>query len=172
MANRTELEQALKEGCTVDVYGTSYKSVKELPPDRGDTPIEGTVTYDREGRLTREGMELAIKRGGSVLHEDRPVNDLEALPTAADLAKHDAVRSQRERQHLLDRRAQLDAELAKLEQPREERFTQAPAQQQEEDTPERSPRPAPLPAFRPPEGQDVRGSEEDTPERRRGRKGG
>jgi hypothetical protein len=72
------------------------------------------------------------------------------------------VRSQRERQHLLDRRAQLDAELAKLEQPREERFTQQ----------EEPPRPAPPPAFRPPEGQDVRGSEEDTPERRRGRKGG
>jgi hypothetical protein len=108
MANRAELEQAIREGCTVDVHGTSYKNVKELPPNPADgSELEGTVTYDAQGRLTREGMELAIKRGGSVLHEDRPVNDLEALPTAADLA------------------------------------------QQEE-----PPRPAPPPAFRPPEGQD------------------
>lgn len=177
MANRAELEQALKEGCTVDVGGRSCRNVKELPPDPATGgELTGTVTYDPEGRLTREGMELALSRGGSVLHQGEPVTNLEALPTAADLAKHDQARAAAVRQSLMADRARIDAEMAKLEQPREERFTQAHAQQEqpprEEPHPQRPAAQQQPPARaegpfgqRPSEGQD-------TGEGRRGKKGG
>lgn len=138
MANRQELEKALQEGCTVVVQDRLIRgSKKELPPGE----IEGTIHRDSQGRLTREAMERALKGGGSVLHGGEPVTDLEALPSAAELARGDEVKAQQVRQALLSQRAGIDAELAKLEQPREEAQPQTQAQPQ--------PQPAPPGPFSP-----------------------
>jgi hypothetical protein len=69
---------------------------------------------DREGRLTRAGMEEVIREGGSVLHNGEVHTDLQRLPSSVDLARGDAVRERQERDRLLGHRAALDAQLAQL----------------------------------------------------------
>jgi hypothetical protein len=88
------LEAALKEGCTVEVAGVTYgpRNARELPRQREDGPrVEGWVVRDAQGRLTREGMELALSQGGSVQFRGAPVTEVEDLPTPEDLERERAA---------------------------------------------------------------------------------
>jgi hypothetical protein len=123
MANRPELEQALNDGYAVLVsgHGETIRKARQLPPDpdpaSGRPRVTGVVVRDPDGRLTREGMEHAVRTGGSVLMAGEVHTDLSALPSAADLARDDERRASQERDNLLKQRAALDAELAKLAVP-------------------------------------------------------
>jgi hypothetical protein len=80
---------------------------------------------DHRGRLTRHGMESALKGGGSVMVPDghggvRVVHRLEDLPTDTDLAKGDAVREAQVREALQAQIAHAQGELSKLDAPKPE----------------------------------------------------
>jgi hypothetical protein len=152
MANRQELEQALDEGWTIQVGDRLLRGRemrKELPPDSSGAALEGILLRDPEGRLTREGMEAIIKGGGSVMHGGEPVTDLDALPTAADLARGDERRAQQERSRLLGERARIEGELAKLEQPRMQAPGGGPAKAQQDRPQEKTQESAPQGAAPP-----------------------
>jgi hypothetical protein len=151
VADRAELERALEEGHRVDVAGRTVKKKAELPP--GDE-LEGVVTHDPQGRLTREGMELAIDRGGSVLlpGTEDPITSKAHLPTAAELARGDERRAATVRQGLMAQQAQIQAELAKLDTPRPDAppgAIQQPPQPQQPQTPQSPQTSAPTPAPQP-----------------------
>jgi hypothetical protein len=87
--------------------------------------------------LSTEQMANVIRAGGSVLHHDRddqgrPTGDsrliskVEHLPGAAQLAKGDPEAEKRARADLEAQRAQIDAQLAKLDKP-ESASPEAPA---------------------------------------------
>lgn len=67
--------------------------------------------YDKNGKMTRAGMEETIKAGGSVLHGGKLYTRVETLPTAADLAAGDE-------QATAEALAGLDAQQRSLEEQR------------------------------------------------------
>jgi hypothetical protein len=69
---------------------------------------------DGDGRLTRAGMEHAIRNKGSVLHNGAVHTTFDTLPTNADLAKGDPDMEDHARAELLQARAAIDAQLAKI----------------------------------------------------------
>lgn len=77
-----------------------------------------------KGRLTRQGMEKAIRSGGSVLHDGKSIVRIEDLPSEAEISQGDETAENaaragiEERQAVLDReRAILDTRRAKANQP-------------------------------------------------------
>jgi hypothetical protein len=180
--NRQQAEQHLKEGRPVAFYpeegphrtldpgaveGRRGSRNVNLPGE--DEAGQYLLVRDEKGNLTRAGMEHVLRSGGTVLLDGELLESAADLPSEADLAKGDAQRTAQVRQAIDNQIATLQQQRTQLEAP-SEGIQQPTAQQQERQ--EEPPRPTPPLAFRPPEGQDVRGSEEDTPERRRGRKGG
>jgi hypothetical protein len=141
MANRPELEHALNDGYAVLVAGhaETIRKARQLPPDpdpaSGRPRVTGVVVRDPDGRLTREGMEHAVRTGGSVLLAGEVHTDLSALPSAADLARDDERRASQERDNLLKQRAALDAELAKLAVPGKQGGEVPPATQERKPPP-------------------------------------
>jgi hypothetical protein len=148
MASRAELEAALDDGCTVDVGGRQFRTRAELPQQQqGAPPVEGIVFRDAQGKLTREGMELVIARGGSVLlaGTESPITHKDELPSAAELARGDERRSASVRSALLQQQAQIQAQLNTLDETRPQAppgaFQQQPSQPQQ--PAQQPPRPAP-----------------------------
>lgn len=68
--------------------------------------------------LTREQMEQAIARGGSVLHQGRIISRVQDLPSAAELAEGDPERESATANSLQQQIADLQAQLAKLQEPK------------------------------------------------------
>jgi hypothetical protein len=68
----------------------------------------------RDGKLTREGMVAAVRRGGSVLHKGAVINDERKLPSEADLAQGDARATQQALAGLDAQQRELDAQRQKL----------------------------------------------------------
>ena len=80
-----------------------------------DAQKAATPDRERDGKLTRAGMEAAIRDGGSVQMSDGSViSKIEDLPTDATLAKGDATEEARVRAELEAQRAVIDAQLASL----------------------------------------------------------
>jgi hypothetical protein len=94
MADRAELEQALKTGHTVYVHGRGHvRVVRDLPPQREDGPaVEGVVMRTPDGRLTRAGMEQVVRAGGGVLHNGAVIDKFDELPTEEEIVAGDAQR--------------------------------------------------------------------------------
>jgi hypothetical protein len=67
--------------------------------------------------LSREQMEAVIRSGGSVLHQGRIISRIEALPSAAELAKGDPDKEAQAAQSLQQQIDQLQAQLAELQEP-------------------------------------------------------
>lgn len=72
--------------------------------------------YGKDGRLTRAGMEHAIKSGGSVIVDGKHINRLHDLPTSASLARSDEEKRVA-REQLLAEQARIQAELDGLGAP-------------------------------------------------------
>jgi hypothetical protein len=94
MASRKELEDALKTGHHVRVRGRTetVRHARTLPPDVPDAPVEGTVTRTPDGRLTHEGMLLALQEGGAVLHMGEVLDKADQLPAPEEVAAGDEQR--------------------------------------------------------------------------------
>jgi hypothetical protein len=111
-----------KPGPVVPDEAETRRRAEELQRrQRGQDPPH----FDERGKLTRHGMESAIRGNGSVLIRDakgaaKVVHRLEDLPSEADLAKGDAAREAHVRQALDDQIARLQAEKAKLDAPKPE----------------------------------------------------
>lgn len=75
-----------------------------------------------DGKLTRAGMEQAIKDGGSVIYRkpgdkaSKVLTSLAELPTEADLAAGDSQKESQARENLLRQKDAIDKELAKIGQ--------------------------------------------------------
>ena len=71
---------------------------------------------DKNGRLTRDGMEHVIRNGGSVFVDGRtdPVTDVTQLPTAAQLAKGDPVAEKAAAADLQRQMAELQRQMGDL----------------------------------------------------------
>jgi hypothetical protein len=69
---------------------------------------------DAQGRLTRAGMEHAIRSGGSVAYKGRILARVEDLPDAAELSGGDAGAIEAAHADLDARQRQLDGERARL----------------------------------------------------------
>lgn len=67
-----------------------------------------------DGKLTRAGMEHAIRAGGSVIHDGRVVSRIEDLPTEAQLAKGNTAAEDAALNNINRQRAELDAQEAQL----------------------------------------------------------
>lgn len=111
------------------------------------SPMHAAPARDALGRLTRAGMEQAIRRGGSVQYQDRLVTNPGELPDEAELVKGDEAQTQalldsydQQIAHVQQQRAKL---LAQQEQDRQRlAATDTPKQP----TPRQPETPAPTPA--------------------------
>lgn len=80
-----------------------------------DAQKAATADRERDGKLTRAGMEAAIRDGGSVqLSDGRTITKVDDLPTGAALAKGDATEEARVRAELEAQKAAIDAQLDSL----------------------------------------------------------
>jgi hypothetical protein len=68
-------------------------------------------------QLTRDEMAAVIAGGGSVLYEGRTIWRAQDLPSEADLAQGDPEKEAAASASLQEQIAQLQADLAKLQQP-------------------------------------------------------
>jgi hypothetical protein len=93
------------------------RSVKEMPPEPG--PEAGELEYhalrDPDGNWTREGLEHAIRAGGSVMHHGTIVERLEDLPTEEELAASNAQRLDAKAARIGAEMAKMSVELAKTQ---------------------------------------------------------
>jgi hypothetical protein len=78
----------------------------------------GPAPHYREGKLTRAGMEHAIRTGGSVTINGAVINTLDRLPTEVDLARGDDVAEAAALENINRQRAALDAQEASLKAPK------------------------------------------------------
>ena len=90
-----------------------------ITPQPGATPAPATATPAKpaervKGRLTRHGMEQALKAGGSVLHGERIITNAKDLPSEAELASGDIAAEDAARASIAERQAALDRESAIL----------------------------------------------------------
>jgi hypothetical protein len=117
MASRKELEEAVRTGHRVRIPGRvgTIRHVKFLPPDPeptddnpSPTPVEGVIAYTPDGRLTHEGMRMALAEGGSVLYKGEVIDNLDALPPPEEVDAGDDER-------LAALAGDLDAQIAALE---------------------------------------------------------
>jgi hypothetical protein len=76
------------------------------------SPTGGKAVRDAKGKLTRHGMEEAIRNGGSVIHNGVVVSRLDQLPSEAELAQGDTAAENAALSSLDDRQAALDRERA------------------------------------------------------------
>jgi hypothetical protein len=133
MADRAELEKALAEGCGVLVNGyvETIMSPDPLPTDAANgRPVTGLVVRDPRGRLTRQGMELAIVQKGSVMFNGKLIDKIEGLPTDADLTRQEERLAEEQRNGLLAQEAAIQGQLARVG------FGQAGGRQQQPPTPQ------------------------------------
>jgi hypothetical protein len=126
MANRAELEQAVDDGCAVEITGYPHpvrgaKAMGKALAALGDAAdgMEGVVVRDAQGRLTHDGMKLYVGRGESVMHEGEIISDASQIPHPAVLAKGDAKKLAAVESDLDRRQALLDAERARVARARE-----------------------------------------------------
>jgi hypothetical protein len=86
------------------------------PVETEDAPAPATVAgaHWADGKLTRAGMEQAIKDGGSVMYKGKILTSLDQLPSEADLAAGDSQRESQARENLLKQKDAIDKELAKI----------------------------------------------------------
>lgn len=70
--------------------------------------------YDKQGKMTRAGMEQVIRDGGSVLHGGKLHTRLDTLPTAADLAAGDEQATAEALAGIEAQQKSLDAQRQKL----------------------------------------------------------
>jgi hypothetical protein len=100
---------SITEGATESAAnGVLVDDVQRAVSDRPESHV-------RDGKLTREGMEQAIKDGGSVkLQNGRIVSKIEDLPTLAELAAGNPGAEKIAREILEQQKRDIDAQLAKL----------------------------------------------------------
>lgn len=84
-------------------------------PAPAPAPAKPAAVRDDKGRLTRHGMEQAIRGGGSVLHDGRTITRVQDLPSEAELAQGDTAAEEAARASIAERQAQLDRERAILD---------------------------------------------------------
>lgn len=117
MASREELEEAVRTGHRVRIPGRpgTIRHAKFLPPDPEPTdadpspaPVEGVIMYTPDGRLTHDGMRLALAEGGSVLYKGEVIDSADALPPPEEVDAGDDER-------LAALAGDLDAQIAALE---------------------------------------------------------
>jgi hypothetical protein len=111
---RGEIEAALKRGEHVAIAGRHITLKRDLPPHASDADnppeadeFQAVVARSADGRLTRAGMENAIRTGGSVLHGGEVLTRVEDLPEDDQLAQ-----SHQQQQQALA--AQYDAQMAAI----------------------------------------------------------
>jgi hypothetical protein len=101
--SRDEMKEHLAGGGLAESGGLLYRGGDRLP----EGVAGGVLLRDGNGRLTRAGMERAIRQNGSVLYRDKIIERAEELPDEADLVKHD----ERQKEALA---ASFDAQIAEL----------------------------------------------------------
>jgi hypothetical protein len=101
--SRDEMKEHLAGGGLAESGGLLYRGGDRLP----EGVQGGVLLRDGNGRLTRAGMERALRQNGSVLYRDRIIERAEELPDEADLVKHD----ERQKEALA---ASFDAQIAEL----------------------------------------------------------
>jgi hypothetical protein len=83
-------------------------------PQPTPVPVHQQEGVYEDGKLTYEGMCAVIDDGGSVMYNGAVITDKANLPSQAQLAKGNATKEAAVRKSLAARRAELDAEEARL----------------------------------------------------------
>jgi hypothetical protein len=112
-----EVKPSLHRGAVVHVAGQTFRKGDRLPKDWPEGTEHAVILRDDRGRLTRAGMEQALREGGSVMIGEVIVERVEDLPDEADLVKHDEVQRARVAASLDDQIAELQRQKAKLSDP-------------------------------------------------------
>ena len=103
-------------------------SNSQTPAPPAPVPIAPAAKPERiNNRLTRHGMEKAIRSGGSVLHNGTIISSVDKLPTEAELANGDTAAEEAARAGIEERQAALDRERAILDARRKAGNQQQPA---------------------------------------------
>jgi hypothetical protein len=131
--NRKQIEDAVKRGEHVavgpivlrrdpvslrpDAATTQAAFATPADPEKPDE-FEAVIVRGADGKLTRAGMEHAIRHGGSVMIEGTSITSLDGLPDEVELARGDEER-------LAAFTAALDAQIAAIAVQRQQAQTAA-----------------------------------------------
>lgn len=173
--SRAEAERHLASGEHLAIAGRHVTHKRDLPErpagaeeERGADRIEAIVARTADGRLTRAGMEHAIKNGGSVMHKGEVITDVDALPDETELVRENEAQAAALDQRIGDQIDALERQRDRLRHSGEERPTfarqseggytsqargaqaSAPPERKPEKQPEKPETPAPAPAPRTP----------------------
>lgn len=114
--NRIAQEQAAQEQAAKEQAEAEARAAEE---GSGELVTAESQTNEperqRNGRLTRFGMEQAIREGGSVQLGDRTITRVDDLPSAAELAKGDPDAERAALSDLQKQMADLQTQIAKLQ---------------------------------------------------------
>src|SRR5436190_13380740 len=93
---RDQIKAALARGEHVAIGGRHITHVRDIPPPpvavEGQEPRDefvAVVARTANGKLTRAGMEAAIRAGGSVLVKGEVISRVEDLPEEQEVLRHD-----------------------------------------------------------------------------------
>lgn len=100
----------------VDLQGGQEPSATPMSPPA----LIEAVAYGEDGKLTREGMELIIKAGRSVIYGTSVIWRIEDLPSEAQLAQGDARKQAAVRENLQQQVAALAAQLQAVSPPKDQ----------------------------------------------------
>lgn len=112
-------EQEGRKDVVLEASVEAALAAEETLQQRTGLTLEQRI-YDENGKLTYEGMQAVLAGGGSVMYGSRHIWRVEDLPTKAQLAKGDKVRSAQAAAELRTQIAALEAQVASISQPLED----------------------------------------------------